>query len=557
MSNDAMFKELQEEFLKESLSLIERFEYVLLNNTSLDVNLVNELFRIAHSIKGGASAVGLKEVSEFTHKYEDFLSQFRTDPAGLSAEIISVLLEFSDYLRNYFVALCAGLPADWDPEPLILRIGEVSSGNSQSTEPSQVEEHLHEHESSNSITTPVSVVASDDSKQSIKKTKKPSEQVKVDLHRLESIFETIGEVVVFKNQLKSSITKSASDFDHLDVLVKDLYDKALGLRMTSLQPLFQRLQRTLRDLSIKLNKPTEIKINGEETEIDRNLFEQLPDPLIHLVRNAIDHGIETSEVRRENSKSPKATIELKAYYESGQVIIEIIDDGKGIDTEVIYNKCVSKGLIPSQKPITDYTQEQIFQFIFLPGFSTAKEVSDLSGRGVGLDVVKTTLEKFHGKISVSSKKGFGSSFKMHLPLTTSLIDGITFISNSKKYIIPNSSIHSIDFFEPSDFSVAADRRRILKKFETPIVCVDVGNYFGHQLSENAKKVGVRSFIDNKQYCFLFDGVGDQCQVVVKPLPSNAKSTDFIGAAVANDGHAHLILDLNSILKNHQVKANAA
>ena len=347
MSTDAMFKELQEEFLKESLSLNERFEYVLLNNTTLDLNLVNELFRIAHSIKGGAAAVGLKEVSEFIHKFENFLSQFRTDPAGLNAEIVSVLLEISDFLRNYFVALCAGLPADRDTEPLLIKIGALYSN------PTSVEE----------------------------------------------------------------------------MKIASVEREAPGLRMTSLQPLFQRLQRTLRDLSIKLNKPVDIRITGEETEIDRNLFEQLPDPLIHLVRNAIDHGIESSSERRQNAKSTKATIELKAYYESGRVIIEIIDDGKGIDTEVIYKKCVSEGLIPSQKPITDYSQDQIFQFIFLPGFSTAKEVSDLSGRGVGLDVVKTTLERFHGKISVMSKKGLGSSFKMHLPLTTSLIDGITFLAS--------------------------------------------------------------------------------------------------------------------------------
>ncbi len=549
MNDDAFYKELQEDFLRESLSLIERFESVLLNNTSFSKDLVDELFRIAHSIKGGAAAVGLTEISKFTHQFEDYLSQFRTDPSLLNNSVMTLLLEFSDLLRNEFLAKVAGLDNDWQPEPLLKKISQIKSV--PASDFSNAEEHP-ETKTLNQESAP---------KNTDQKNKKNSEQVKVDLARLESIFDTIVEVDIFKNQIKGLIKKSDQNsdansvFDQMELVIKDLYDKALGLRMTTLQPLFQRMQRTLRDLSVQLDKNIQVKVSGEETEIDRNLFEQLPDPLIHLIRNAIDHGIENKSERQDSGKPATATIQINSYYESGQVIIEIKDDGRGIDQIKVFEKALQKNVIAANSKITDFTPDQINNFIFLPGFSTAAAVSDLSGRGVGLDVVKTTIEKFHGQIQITSQKGHGSCFKLCLPLTTSLIDGITFQANNLKFIVPNSAIISIDTLKPEHLSHSGDHESYANCFDKPYLCIDVPKYFNKTTTENSKdqlkdKICIRSLVNNQIICFLFDQILGQCQVVVKPLPNGQQSPDYIGSAINDDGHVQLILDISSIAKKY-------
>lgn len=549
--NDAFYKELQEDFLRESLSLIERFESVLLNNTSYSKDLVDELFRIAHSIKGGAAAVGLTEISKFTHQFEDYLSQFRTNPLLINNSVMTLLLEFSDLLRNEFLAKVAGLDNDWQPEPLLKKILQMNA-----TE-------FSESKNSKNLADVISLsdlkLTTQDSqvKGAEQKSKKLSEQVKVDLIRLESIFDTIGEVVIFKNQIKGLLKKSDQNsdansvFDQMELVIKDLYDKALGLRMTTLQPLFQRMQRTLRDLSVQLDKDILVKVSGEETEIDRNLFEQLPDPLVHLIRNAIDHGIENKSERQLSGKPATATIQINSYYESGQVIIEIKDDGRGIDQTKVFEKALQKNLISASSKIIDFTPEQINNFIFLPGFSTAAAVSDLSGRGVGLDVVKTTIEKFHGQIQITSQKDKGSCFKLCLPLTTSLIDGITFQTENLKFIVPNNSIISIDTLKPEHMSHSGDHESYANCFDKPYLCIDVSKYFNKTAPSNSKdKICVRSLVNNQIICFLFDQILGQCQVVVKPLPSGNQSPDYIGSAINDDGHVQLILDLTSVAKKY-------
>lgn len=569
--DDAFYKELQDDFLRESLSLIERFESVLLNNTDFSKDLINELFRIAHSIKGGAAAVGLTDISKFTHEFEDYLSQFRSEPVKLNKSAITLLLEFSDTLRNEFLAKIAGLDSVWAPEKLLSKLKQSNQGTSEASEASA------ENESEVDVVVEVKAepasnvvqLKNKDLKTNDQKNKKNAEQVKVDLNRLESIFDTIGEVVIFKNQIKGLLKKTDQNgeattvFDQMELVIKDLYDKALGLRMTTLQPLFQRLQRTLRDLSMQLDKNVLVKTSGEETEIDRNLFEQLPDPLVHLIRNAIDHGIETKEERLASQKPAQATIQINSYYESGQVIIEIKDDGRGIDQGKVFEKALQKNLISPNSKITDFTNEQINNFIFLPGFSTANQVSDLSGRGVGLDVVKTTIEKFHGQIQITSQKGSGSCFKLCLPLTTSLIDGITFQTNDLKFIIPNNSILSIDTLKSSQISVSGDNQAIANCFDKPLLCIDLSKYYSTTVDSTdssvattaatnqfTDKVCVRSAINNQIVCFLFDKVLSQCQVVVKPLPLGNQSPDFIGSAINDEGHVQLILDLASIYKNY-------
>ena len=572
MSDDQFYKELQGDFYKESLDLIERFESVLLNNDDISNENINELFRIAHTIKGGAAAVGLSEISAYTHKVEDFLSQYKNQSELFSKEVVSLFLEFSDLLRVEFIAQISGMESQWEPtahleklrnfgddyhaQPIATAESTVSNDNSASLEEMLEAEALK----------PVLTLAKNDGLAPggmHKPLKKANIQVKVDNDRLDLIFNTIGEVVVVKNQLKEHLLKNLSDpaslelSESLDFVIKDLYDKALGLRLTSIQPLLQRLQRTLRDLSVQLEKSVQVSIFGEETEIDRSLFEALGEPLIHLIRNAVDHGIESNHERETANKFEKAHIQIKAFYQSGQVVIEIIDNGRGIDAEKIFKKCRVKNLIPETAVFTDYTEEQIQNFILLPGFSTAESVSDISGRGVGLDVVKTTVEKMMGKLVINSKKNVGTTFRLFLPMTTSLIDGIVFEVNKSKFIVPISAIKSIIQIEAKNLTTAPGGEIYLNHLETPVSVIDLTSFLTDQGRRESKEnnVVIISELDGVPMAFLFDEVLNQAQAVVKPLCDVQKRSEYIGAAVLGDGFTYLILDLNSIHLNYSQRSN--
>lgn len=560
MSDDQFYKELQGDFYKESLDLIERFESVLLNNEHISNENTNELFRIAHTIKGGSAAVGLLEISTYTHKVEDFLSQYKNKCELFTKKTVSLFLEFSDLLRTEFIAQLSEMPNTWDPAGHLERIRNFSDDGSMPQADSAPEAKPAEADIDFEAHTPQVIPLHAIKKEEpaavdgLTKAKKNSIQVKVDNDRLDSIFNTIGEVVVMKNQMKEHLLKNLNDTasvtlsESLDFIIKDLYDKALGLRLTSIQPMLQRLQRTLRDLSLQLHKDVQVIISGEETEIDRTLFDALGEPLIHLVRNAVDHGIETNDERLKSEKPDKAIIQIKAYYLSGQVVIEISDNGRGIDQEKVFMKCKMKQLIPESAKFSDYTEDQIHNFILLPGFSTAEKITDVSGRGVGLDVVKTTVEKMLGKMNIKSKKGKGTIFFLYLPMTTSLIDGIVFEVNKSRYIVPVNSIKSIIRITKDKLTHSPGGELFLNHLEKPVRVVNLNTFLSTSIGfvEKDEYVSVISEINGTPTAFLFDEVQNQAQAVVKPLSDVQKRPQYIGAAVLGDGYTYLILDLISI-----------
>ena len=560
MSDDQFYKELQGDFYKESLDLIERFESVLLNNEHISNENTNELFRIAHTIKGGSAAVGLLEISTYTHKVEDFLSQYKNKCELFTKKTVSLFLEFSDLLRTEFIAQLSEMPNTWDPSGHLERIRNFSDDGSMpqadsapETKPAEADIDFEAHTPQ---VIPLHAIKKEEpaAVDGLTKAKKNSIQVKVDNDRLDSIFNTIGEVVVMKNQMKEHLLKNLNDTasvtlsESLDFIIKDLYDKALGLRLTSIQPMLQRLQRTLRDLSLQLHKDVQVIISGEETEIDRTLFDALGEPLIHLVRNAVDHGIETNDERLKSEKPDKAVIQIKAYYLSGQVVIEISDNGRGIDQEKVFMKCKMKQLIPESAKFSDYTEDQIHNFILLPGFSTAEKITDVSGRGVGLDVVKTTVEKMLGKMNIKSKKGKGTIFFLYLPMTTSLIDGIVFEVNKSRYIVPVNSIKSIIRITKDKLTHSPGGELFLNHLEKPVRVVNLNTFLSTSIGfvEKDEYVSVISEINGTPTAFLFDEVQNQAQAVVKPLSDVQKRPQYIGAAVLGDGYTYLILDLISI-----------
>lgn len=293
----------------------------------------------------------------------------------------------------------------------------------------------------NGATTPEKINSALNARQA---KKGQSRTVKVDTNKLDNLFDLVGELVI-ANTLISGEMKSGSNnenrsnknLSHLSKITKDIQDQVMSMRMVSLKQTFQKMSRLVRDVSMHANKEVELIISGEDTELDKNVIEEIADPLVHILRNSVDHGIEPEEKRIASGKTKQGTVKLSAYHRGGNIIIQIQDDGKGLQKERILKKAIDKGLIKEHSEMSD---NQIYNLIFSPGLSTAEKITNISGRGVGMDVVKKNIEKLRGKVEVISEEGKGSTFTIKLPLTLAIIDGIVVNVGSTKYIIPTISI---------------------------------------------------------------------------------------------------------------------
>ena len=276
-----------------------------------------------------------------------------------------------------------------------------------------------------------------------------SSSVKIETERIDSILNVVGELVVIKSQLMNQATRHLSDLklnavvSLMDKTIRDLQDKTLTMRMTPLKSLFLKLQRTARDLSTKLGKPLEFKVSGEETEIDRNMVELLGDPLLHICRNSIDHGLETPDGRKLRNKSERGVVHLSARQTGGRVVIQVSDDGGGLNAEKILDKAKKLKLVPDTQTLENMPEKTIHNIIFMPGFSTAEKITDVSGRGVGMDVVRSNIEKLRGSIEISSEFGVGTTITISLPLTTSITDGMLVEVGQNAFVIPMNTIHEL------------------------------------------------------------------------------------------------------------------
>lgn len=399
--------------------------------------------------------------------------------------------------------------------------------------------------------------------------------IKVDTGRVDSVLDAVGELVVLKNQIvHDEYIKAGGNVrleaivDQLDKAVRELYEKTLSIRMTPLKSLFVKIQRIVRDVSLTLNKPVDLELIGEETEVERTVFELLGDPLVHLVRNAMDHGVENGDLRKERNKSPTAKVTVSAKQSGGNVIIEIVDDGGGINREKVLKKAIEKNLVPSGVDPASLSDDTVFQFIFSAGFSTADKISDLSGRGVGLDVVRSNLERINGKINISSKLGQGTTFRLTIPLSTAITDGIVVALDGERYILPIHSIREIVRVMPKDYTEIPSAGKVAKVREVLVPVIDIETTLGHisrDLNNRNPSWGQRkteSLSSRREETMLViiestsgqmampvDDVLGQAQVVVKPLTTGNNIPEVAGAAILGDGRTVLILDPTMIVAN--------
>jgi two-component system chemotaxis sensor kinase CheA len=644
-SDNEFFQELQGEFLTESAFMFEQYEESMLGletGANIQEDLA-QIFRVAHSIKGGASAVGFPDLAKFAHVVEDLLALLRMKPEFLSSGVISLLLKSGDMLKNRIHSLQKGEDGPWDTSLLAAELkaltekfnGESSEDAPAATAPCAektqvaapvveaasapaVEEDLVNHEllaeltaqfgeeitaeaSENEdkapaveaapvakkvekpVAAPVTPVATPATPTAAVASKAPAEpsgksgggngkaatsSIKVDTGRVDSVLDAVGELVVLKNQIvhdesirSGGNLRLAAIVDQLDKTVRELYDKTLSIRMTPLKSLFLKIQRIVRDVSLTLHKPVDLQLIGEETEVERTVFELLGDPLVHLVRNAMDHGIEKPELRQERGKPATAKVVVSAKQTGGTVTIEIVDDGGGINRERVLQKAIEKNLIPHGVDPQSMPDEQVFQFIFAPGFSTAEKVSDLSGRGVGLDVVRSNLEKINGKIDIRSKMGVGTTFRLSIPLSTAITDGIVVAIEGAKYILPIYSIREIVRAVPKDYTHLSSAGKVVKIREVLLPVIDIRKTIGKinwdqinsmKYQTHNEKDSLRARREETMLIIIesihgmmalpVDEVIGQAQVVVKPISAGHEIPEVAGAAILGDGRTVLILD---------------
>jgi two-component system chemotaxis sensor kinase CheA len=372
--------------------------------------------------------------------------------------------------------------------------------------------------------------------------------------RLDRLVDMVGELVIAQSMLSQDNTvhqpmhhNLLRKVTHAGKIVRELQDLAMSMRMVPLKGVFQKMARLVRDLAHKSGKTVEFISEGEETEIDRNMVDVLSDPLVHMIRNAIDHGIEPPEVRAARGKPVTGRIRLSAYHSSGNVVIELQDDGKGLNREKIIEKAITRGMIESDKNLTD---NEAFQLIFLPGFSTCDQVTEISGRGVGMDVVRKGVEALHGRIDLSSEAGIGCTFFVRLPLTLAITDGMLVKVGGERYIIPTINIYLSFRPEPSALWTVSGKGEMVMLRDELMPIFRLHSLFGIKNAIMDPSAGLLVVIgEGKQRCaLLVDELLGQQQVVAKSLGKGlTKVQGLAGGAILGDGRVGLIIDASEII----------
>lgn len=387
----------------------------------------------------------------------------------------------------------------------------------------------------------------------------PESTVRIATRKLDQILDLVGELVIAKSIIAQTLSRNTAEpsmreaFLSLERHTRELQDRVMSVRMVPIGSVFGRFHRVVRELGTKLGKSVSLVLEGTETEIDRAIVEQLVDPLAHLVRNAIDHGLETSAERVATGKVPAGTLRLAAYHRGGNVVIEITDDGRGLSLDRVREKAIARGLL---SPTEEASAERLHMLVFEPGFSTATQVSDVSGRGVGMDVVKRNVEALGGCIQFTSEPGQGSLIRLQLPLTMAIIDGLLLRVGRSTFVVPLLSV--VESLRPaaSDFTTVVGLGRVLKFRGANVPIVALGDILGVPADTNDPSEGIVCVVESGDDVvgLLVDELVADTQVVVKSLESNYRRIDGLsGAAVMGDGQVALILDIGALVRKAQTR----
>jgi two-component system chemotaxis sensor kinase CheA len=387
-------------------------------------------------------------------------------------------------------------------------------------------------------------------------SKGEAQSIRVSTEKIDALMNLVSEIVIAQSMLSSAQTADTDErtraaITQMERHVRDLHERVMAIRLLPVSYLFNRFPRMVRDTAAKLGKKVNFEVEGEETELDRTLLEALSDPLTHLIRNAIDHGIEPPDERRQNGKPETGTIKLSAYQSEGRIYIEVRDDGRGINTERVRQKAIQLGWITEN----DHpAEETLYDFLFQPGFSTAQQVSDLSGRGVGMDVVKRNVESLGGSISVQSKRGEGTRFLLRVPLTLAIMDGLGLTVADEHYIVPLTAVVEAFQYESLQHTALFDQYELVNVRGEFIPLVRLRQFVGLPETDHDGLIVVLEQ-EGEQIALLIDGIAGQQQVVLKSLEENfVRVPGFAGATILGDGRVALILDVSDLIRRGRQSA---
>ena len=391
--------------------------------------------------------------------------------------------------------------------------------------------------------------------------------ITINLSKLDKLVDIVGELVIAESMVESDadIKKLNSESfkkstRQVRKLTDELQDIVMSLRMVPISGTFNKMHRIVRDMGKELNKDVELVLNGEDTEIDKTIADCISDPIMHLVRNAMDHGIEPEEKRISKGKNKKGKITLSAFNTGGEIHITVEDDGRGFDSEKILEKAEAKGLLT--KPASEYTQKEAFQFLMLPGFSTNDDITEYSGRGVGMDVVKSNVEKVGGTIVLESNEGLGSKITFKIPLTLTIVSGMQVVVGNSEFIIPIKSIHQSFKTKKNEIIHNPEQGEMILIREKCYRIIRIHEYFNINTDITNIEDGILIFVesgDNSACLFVDKIIGEQ-QVVVKPLPIilnkyNLKESGIYGCSILGDGSINLILDVGNLMESNRYGEN--
>jgi len=595
--------ELLGEFLaeaRENLDSIE-VEILALEEDPSNSEVIHRIFRPFHTIKGVSGFLNLHQIHTLSHRVEDVLDRARNNTLAMTQEVIDMVLEAVDLLKallNQVEDQAAGRPFQDHTERLqdfLERLAELDDGGrawsdeeppplgqilvaAQKVTTDDLARALEEQET-RAPECPVGQILVRQGKvaprdveralmvqQAIAQVSEESRSaamggtIRVDMAKLDNLVDMVGELVIAQSLIRQNPRiqhamdhRLSKDFGHLGRITSELQRTAMSVRMVPVKHTFQKMIRLVRDLSRKSGKAVQLLMSGEETEIDRNMVDAIHDPLVHMIRNSVDHGIESPELRQKRGKPPVGTIHLRAYHKGGHVIIEIQDDGGGLDAERILKKARERGLVrPDENP----SSHEIYQFIFHPGFSTAERVTDVSGRGVGMDVVKKVIEKMRGRIELLSQPGLGCTIVVKLPLTLAIIDGMIVRVGSERYIIPTMNIRETFQPEAGSVSTVHGRGELIRVRDRLLPLLRLHRVFGISTARvrPSEALGIVVDSEGECWCVLVDEVIGKQEVVIKSLGDGVhRSSGVSGGAILGDGKVALILDVAGLLSTGKGK----
>ena len=590
MDNDfAQDPALVNEFLVESEELLQRADQdlVSLESAPQDAEVLNRIFRALHTIKGTSGFLGFDPLVRLSHRAEDVLNTLRRGEIHLTQRMMDALLKARDQLgrmlsdiregglKQYSIDdLVAELEAVQKPSGDMLPQGEPPASPAK-PQPSGSETAPQEQAASPGTSKPGEAVDSEGTPPAAEMGGAPGPQkavspavenaatqtMRVDVRKLDQLINLVGELVLERNrvaQLSRDVSAGrvpSQDLDstleeftcRLSFLCEELQVAGLKTRMVPIETVFRKFPRLVRDVAHNLQKEVELVLCGQETEVDKTMVEMIADPLVHLVRNSLDHGLEKPEVRSAAGKPRAGTIRLEARQEGDQILVGVSDDGAGIDPDRIGKKALEKGLVSPER-LRALSRREILDFIFLPGFSTAATLNDLSGRGVGMDVVRTNVKRLNGTIELDSRLGSGTTVWLRFPLTLAILPVLLVGVAEEMYALPLRSVLETVRFSADEVHMVEGSEVLRRRGET-LPLLRLGSLFGARRgAEDVTQKVVILLVNERRVALLVDRLVGQESTVVKPLSSYLHhGSSFAGATISGDGRVRLVLDPPGLL----------